>query len=210
MKAARYWFGPHRLHFDTNAGCRFATFDYKSTGRLVRITDVVGMQSSFGYGLNDFISTLTTPYGTTTFSRLSRRRDHQFRDGRGPTKTKRSRLRSSFCRVQEAHRRRTNILPLADFKSYRKPNRAVFNLSKMFDRNLNSKTLFVSNKRKSRLRSSRRIKRIFRNVCDRCSRDSRNKRPSIQLATCAGFLSAGQHRVCQPHSSSGPCSETPF
>jgi len=47
---------------------RFATFDYTSTGRLMRITDVIGMPSSFGYGPTDFISTLTTPYGTTTFT----------------------------------------------------------------------------------------------------------------------------------------------
>src|SRR5213594_930210 len=47
---------------------RFATFDYTSTGRLMRITDVIGIQSSFGYGPTDFISTLTTPYGTTTFT----------------------------------------------------------------------------------------------------------------------------------------------
>ncbi len=47
---------------------RFATFDYTSTGRLMRITDVICMPSSFGYGPTDFISTLTTPYGTTTFT----------------------------------------------------------------------------------------------------------------------------------------------
>src|SRR5262245_23081155 len=48
---------------------RLATFDYTSTGRLLRITDVVGMPSSFGYDpAADFISTLTTPYGTTLFT----------------------------------------------------------------------------------------------------------------------------------------------
>jgi YD repeat-containing protein len=46
---------------------RYATFDYTSTGRLMRITDIIGIQSQFSYGVSDFISTLTTPYGSTTF-----------------------------------------------------------------------------------------------------------------------------------------------
>jgi YD repeat-containing protein len=33
----------------------------------VRITDVIGIQSSFEYGPGDFIKSLATPYGTTTF-----------------------------------------------------------------------------------------------------------------------------------------------
>jgi RHS repeat-associated protein len=46
---------------------RFATFEYAG-GKLVKITDPVGIQSQFAYaGSGDFISSLTTPYGTTTF-----------------------------------------------------------------------------------------------------------------------------------------------
>ncbi len=49
---------------------RFATFDYDSMGRLTRITDVIGLVSEFTYaGAGDFIAALTTPYGTTSFSR---------------------------------------------------------------------------------------------------------------------------------------------
>lgn len=46
---------------------RYATFAYYPDGRLQRITDVMGIQSEFAYGLGDFISALTTPYGTTAF-----------------------------------------------------------------------------------------------------------------------------------------------
>jgi RHS repeat-associated protein len=35
---------------------------------LARITDVLGMTSEFGYGAGQFLNTLTTPYGTTTFT----------------------------------------------------------------------------------------------------------------------------------------------
>ena len=51
----------------TNSG-RSAEFDY-TDGRLERITDVIGMESSFEYGTEDFISAMTTPYGRTTFNR---------------------------------------------------------------------------------------------------------------------------------------------
>jgi RHS repeat-associated protein len=47
---------------------RFATLTYDGSGRLSSITDVIGMVSSFQYGASDFISALTTPYGTTTFA----------------------------------------------------------------------------------------------------------------------------------------------
>jgi RHS repeat-associated protein len=46
---------------------RFATLEYTATGRLRRITDVIGIQSQFTYGNGDFISALTTAYGTTLF-----------------------------------------------------------------------------------------------------------------------------------------------
>ena len=46
-----------------------ATFSYDSTGRLSQIQDVIGIQSSFGYNsTGDFLNTLTTPYGTSTFT----------------------------------------------------------------------------------------------------------------------------------------------
>lgn len=48
---------------------RFATFDYDAAGRLFKITDAIGIQSVFTYeGASDFINSLTTPYGTTTFA----------------------------------------------------------------------------------------------------------------------------------------------
>jgi len=48
---------------------RFATFEYNASGQLMRITDVIGLQSHFDYGTGDFISAMTTPYGTTTFTK---------------------------------------------------------------------------------------------------------------------------------------------
>jgi RHS repeat-associated protein len=47
---------------------RFATFSYDPSGRLQRITDVMGITSELGYGDNDYIVALTTPYGTTGFT----------------------------------------------------------------------------------------------------------------------------------------------
>lgn len=50
---------------------RFASFDYDSFGRLTNITDVIGLTSAFTYeGDGDFINTLVTPYGTTSFTAL--------------------------------------------------------------------------------------------------------------------------------------------
>jgi RHS repeat-associated protein len=46
---------------------RSATFEYVA-GRLAKITDVIGITSSFTYGPGDFMTALTTPYGTTTFA----------------------------------------------------------------------------------------------------------------------------------------------
>jgi YD repeat-containing protein len=48
---------------------RFATFDYDTSGRLIKITDVIGITSQFTYDAGDFITTLTTPYGVTSFSK---------------------------------------------------------------------------------------------------------------------------------------------
>ena len=47
---------------------RQATFTYNAEGQLETITDVIGLVSSFEYGLNDFITALVTPYGRTTFA----------------------------------------------------------------------------------------------------------------------------------------------
>ncbi|HEY5705897.1 MAG TPA: hypothetical protein VIS96_10020, partial [Terrimicrobiaceae bacterium] len=48
---------------------RHATFGYNAVGQLVSITDAIGMVSQFGYGSGDILSSMTTPYGTTTFAR---------------------------------------------------------------------------------------------------------------------------------------------
>jgi RHS repeat-associated protein len=47
---------------------RFASFTYNSSNQLSEITDEVGINSQFTYTTGDFIQTLTTPYGTTTFT----------------------------------------------------------------------------------------------------------------------------------------------
>jgi len=46
---------------------RSAQMLYDTNGLLIQITDVLGMSSQFTYGANQFITALTTPYGTTTF-----------------------------------------------------------------------------------------------------------------------------------------------
>ena len=49
---------------------RAAQFDYDNSGRLTNITDVIGIKSRFIYeGAGDFINTLVTPYGPTSFTR---------------------------------------------------------------------------------------------------------------------------------------------
>jgi RHS repeat-associated protein len=68
---------PLRVTKVTDPFGRYATMAYDSTGRLISITDVMGMTSSFSYGDGDFIASLTTPYGTTTF-----RHEAQFADRR--------------------------------------------------------------------------------------------------------------------------------
>ena len=47
---------------------RSANLVYDGSGRLSSITDVIGLTSSFGYDANSLVSSLTTPYGTTSFS----------------------------------------------------------------------------------------------------------------------------------------------
>lgn len=47
---------------------RSAQLSYDTSGRLASITDTIGIQSSFHYDAQSLIDSLTTPYGTTTFS----------------------------------------------------------------------------------------------------------------------------------------------
>ena len=47
---------------------RHATLAYDSHGRLISITDVIGLTSTFTYDGSTFVKTMTTPYGTTTFT----------------------------------------------------------------------------------------------------------------------------------------------
>jgi RHS repeat-associated protein len=46
---------------------RVATLQYTADGVLSSITDTIGITSSFTYGYGDFVASMTTPYGTTTF-----------------------------------------------------------------------------------------------------------------------------------------------
>jgi YD repeat-containing protein len=66
---------------------RFATLTYNAAGQLESITDVIGLISRFTYGPEDFITTLTTPYGTTTFRQEPRNVDiysHRFIEATDP------------------------------------------------------------------------------------------------------------------------------
>jgi YD repeat-containing protein len=47
---------------------RSATLTNDTTARLSSITDVIGLTSSFTYDANSLVNSMTTPYGTTTFS----------------------------------------------------------------------------------------------------------------------------------------------
>jgi YD repeat-containing protein len=47
---------------------RSATLSYDSDGRLLSITDVLGLTSSYTYDANSLVDALTTPYGKTTFN----------------------------------------------------------------------------------------------------------------------------------------------
>jgi RHS repeat-associated protein len=51
----------------TDPFSRFAVLGYDGAGRLQSITDTANMTSSFTYGAGDFITAMTTPYGTTSF-----------------------------------------------------------------------------------------------------------------------------------------------
>jgi len=47
---------------------RSAVLAYDASSRLSSITDVLGLTSSFAYDANSLVNSLTTPYGTTSFS----------------------------------------------------------------------------------------------------------------------------------------------
>ncbi len=46
---------------------RAAQLLYDTNGLLIQITDTLGLVSRYAYGSNQFVTALTTPYGTTTF-----------------------------------------------------------------------------------------------------------------------------------------------
>jgi len=55
----------------TNPAGQTATITYNASGFLASITDAAGLTSNFGYGTSpaaDFIQTMTTPYGATSFA----------------------------------------------------------------------------------------------------------------------------------------------
>src|SRR5690349_10886800 len=48
-----------------------ADFSYDiwyATGNLWSVANIAGLGTTFGYGLNNFVRFMTTPYGTNTFS----------------------------------------------------------------------------------------------------------------------------------------------
>lgn len=47
---------------------RSARISYDSVGRVAQITDVLNLASAFTYTADDFMTSMTTPYGTTRFS----------------------------------------------------------------------------------------------------------------------------------------------
>jgi RHS repeat-associated protein len=58
---------PLKLTRVTDPFGRMAKLEYNSLGRLVRVVDVLGMNSEFDYQ-GSFVRAMTTPYGTTTFT----------------------------------------------------------------------------------------------------------------------------------------------
>jgi len=72
---------------------RSVNFTYDSSGRLSGATDPIGIVSSYGYDSTNFLNSLTTPYGTTTFSTDSDA-NHQAVQATNPlTQTERVELR---------------------------------------------------------------------------------------------------------------------
>jgi len=58
---------PFKITRVTDPFGRYAAFGYDGIGRLTSIRDIIGIVSSFKYDNVDFITHLTTPYGTTGF-----------------------------------------------------------------------------------------------------------------------------------------------
>jgi RHS repeat-associated protein len=59
----------YRITRVTDPFGRFASLAYDTGGRLISVMDQLGLTSTFTYvGTNGFIATMTTPYGTSTFS----------------------------------------------------------------------------------------------------------------------------------------------
>ena len=59
---------PLRLTRVTDPFGRYTDIGYDGSGRLDEITDVIGMTSTFTYDGANFITGMTTPYGTTSFA----------------------------------------------------------------------------------------------------------------------------------------------
>lgn len=60
---------PKRITGITDPFGRHITFEYDHRGRLAAITDAISMTSTFTYNDGTFMTSMTTPYGTTTFAR---------------------------------------------------------------------------------------------------------------------------------------------
>jgi len=59
---------PLKLTKVTDPFGRSATIEYDASDHVSKITDVIGMASQFEYGSGELVRSLTTPYGTTTFT----------------------------------------------------------------------------------------------------------------------------------------------
>ncbi|MGA2175353.1 MAG: RHS repeat-associated core domain-containing protein [Verrucomicrobiota bacterium] len=59
---------PNQITGVTDPFGRSTTLEYDIAGFLTNITDVMNLASAFTYGANQWITSLSTPYGTTTFS----------------------------------------------------------------------------------------------------------------------------------------------
>lgn len=60
-------YSPNLVASVLDAFQRTSCFEYNTNGQLTRVRDVQGIESSFTYGTSNWMSTLVTPYGTTTF-----------------------------------------------------------------------------------------------------------------------------------------------
>ena len=88
---------------------RSAKFQYDSSGRLISSTDVMGLVSAFTYDGTNFITALTTPYGTTTFTTDSDALHHAVNATNPLGQTERVELRmNSVSTISD-----TDILPAA-------------------------------------------------------------------------------------------------